>query len=195
MSKLTAVLDEIDIINQKDPRETIFDGSAVAQEYLYGLRMTEMLQEYEPDAQDLLQIAARGQHIRRWAIARKEFPMDRKGYLQWRTKLKLMHADLLAEIMDKHGYADDEVAKVRILVSKQKLKTDEDSQKLEDVACLVFLKYYFESFAKEHPEPKVVSILRKTWKKMTDKGKEMALNLNLSEESKALVSMALSEQD
>lgn len=191
MNRLAEVFKEIDAINQQDPRMDSDKDIALPKEYLYSLRMTEMLNTYDPSVDELMKIAARGQHIRRWSIPRNEYPMDRKGYLQWRTKLKILHADLLSEIMLKHCYTDEEVKNVTELVTKKKLNINGDAQKLEDVVCLVFLKYYFEDFFKQHPEEKVVDILRKTWRKMTDKGRSMALDLNFSDEAHAIISKAL----
>jgi len=52
-----------------------------------------------------------------------------------------------------------------------------EAQLLEDVICLVFLEHYFAEFAKGHDEEKVIGILRKTWRKMSDRGHEAALKL------------------
>lgn len=191
MSRILEVLAEIDQINSQDPRHEIHEGVDMPKEYVYSLRMTEMLKSHYPEADELLRIAARGQHIKRWMIPRDEYPMDRKGYLQWRTKLKLMHGHLLTEIMQRHGYSLEDTVKVADLVAKKKLHTDENAQKLEDIVCLVFLKYYFDDFARQHPKEKIVDILRKTWKKMSERGKKMALELKLSEKAQELIGTAL----
>ncbi len=119
--------------------------------------------------------------------------MDRKGYLQWRTKLKMMHADLLLSIMVKNEYTLEEAQHVSDLIMKKGLKTDPESQTLEDVVCLVFLRYYFDDFIKKHSdeEGKVISIVRKTWGKMSLTGQTATLDMDLSERASQLVSRAL----
>ncbi|MFY0687884.1 MAG: DUF4202 domain-containing protein [Cyclobacteriaceae bacterium] len=191
MSKLQSALDAIDAINQQDPNIERDNGQAVPKEILYSRRMTEMLLKYEESPTEELQIAARGQHIKRWDIPRKDFPMDRNGYLKWRTNLKLMHGRLLSEIMDQAGYDQSSIDTVSTLVTKKKLKTDAASKKLEDVVCLVFLQYYFADFSKEQQEDKIIDIVQKTWEKMTEKGHEMALQLPLGETELELVKKAL----
>jgi hypothetical protein len=57
------------------------------------------------------------------------------------------------------------------------LKEDPDTQVLEDVICLVFLENEFGAFAGKHDQEKIASILRKTWKKMSPRGREEALDL------------------
>ena len=77
------------------------------------------------------------------------------------------------------------------LLKKEKLKSDEESQVLEDVICLVFLRYYFAEFAKQHDEAKLIDILQKTWRKMSEAGHQSALKLPLSDDEIALVTKAL----
>ncbi len=67
-------------------------------------------------------------------------------------------------------------------------------QCLENVICLVFLESYFADFVSQHDEPKLVDIVRKTWKKMSGPGHEAALALNLSPAARAIVAKALREQ-
>ena len=189
--RFNAVIEEIDEVNHQDPNREELRGKSYAKEYLYSLRMSDMLEEYMADPGELMKIATRGQHIKRWSIPRSEYPMDRKGYLKWRTQLKTLHGELLGDIMNKHGYDQEEIVHVQDLVAKKRLKNDVETQQLEDVICLVFLQYYFEDFAAKHEEPKVLEILQKTWKKMTEKGKEMAMQLPLSTGAKELVTKAL----
>ncbi len=191
MSKLLSVFNRIDEINSEDPNQIRVGDKQVAKELIYGQRMTEMLNFYNEESSEELQIAARGQHIKRWVISRDEFPMDRKGYLKWRTQLKLKHAEILSEIMQGEGYGADEIERVATLVTKKKLKTDDESKELEDVVCLVFLKYYFGEFIPKHNEEKVIDIVRKTWGKMTAKGHELALQLPLTKEETSIVQKAL----
>lgn len=80
------------------------------------------------------------------------------------------------------------------LISKQDLKSDEETQVLEDVACLVFLDDQFDDFEKkpDHDEDKILRILRKTWVKMSPKGQEMAAQMKHSDRARALIEKAVS---
>ena len=71
------------------------------------------------------------------------------------------------------------------------LKKDKESQVLEDVICLVFLQYYFEAFSLKHNDEKLIEILKKTWKKMSEKGRTEALKLDYSEKSLVLIKATL----
>ncbi|TXG35292.1 DUF4202 domain-containing protein [Seonamhaeicola maritimus] len=181
----------IDKLNSEDINTYQVSGMDYPKELLYSQRMTRKLLQFEPNASKALQIAARAQHISRWKIARDEYPMDRVGYLKWRETLKRMHAELTADILKQVGYDDQYVERVSQLISKKLIKKNEESQTLEDTVCLVFLDYYFEEFAAKHADDKVIDILQKTWKKMSNKGHEAALKLNYSDKNLSLVKQAI----
>ena len=117
--------------------------------------------------------------------------MDRRGYKAWRTQLAELHAETTGAILTKCGYDEDTVARVQFLLKKKALKTDPDTQTLEDVICLVFLEYYFAEFAAPHEDEKVIQILQRTWVKMSDAGHEAALRLPLAGRELDLVKRAL----
>lgn len=174
MSQLTAVLEQIDAANAADPRSIEADGKTWPYELLYGRRMSEVLSGFEPEADALLQIAARGQHIERWMLPRDSYPRNKPGYHRWRGAQKKRHASRVTEIMAAHGYGPDECTHVSDILQKKQLKTDADTQCIEDVACLVFLTYYADTFALDHEDEKVITILLKTLPKMSEKGHRFA---------------------
>ena len=182
-----------DAANKQDPNTEIFEGTSYSKEVLYGIRMTERLHEFAPNASEALQLAARCQHICRWEISRESYAMNREGYLRWRQDLKIFHARKASSILQDVGYNQDTIAKVRFLLEKKQLKKNDETQTIEDVICLVFLEYYFEPFALKHPEDKTIEILKKTWRKMSVKGQEAALKLPLSKYASELIFKALSQ--
>ncbi|MEY4684787.1 MAG: hypothetical protein RLZ25_1246 [Pseudomonadota bacterium] len=189
--RLQTVLASIDAVNSKDPRQVEIEGRSVACEVLYGQRMSMWLGQLQSEASEVLQIAARGQHIRRWEIPRSDFPMDRAGYLKWRTTLYRFHADQLEPLMTSAGYQDADIQKMRGLVEKRGIKTNPEVQALEDVICLVFLAFYFDDFRTRHERAKIVDIVRKTWSKMSEHGQAYALQLPLDSDTISIVKEAL----
>lgn len=191
-ARFAAALAAFDAANAEDPnQETAADGQSWPKEVLYAQRMSACLARVASDASEAVQLAARCQHIRRWAIARHDFPMTRPGYHQWRNTLKQYHAKLAGQLMAAAGYEPGPIARVQELVQKLRLKDDPEVQLLEDVICLVFLEYYFLPFAAQHPEEKVIEIVQKTWPKMTARGQALALQLPLPADALALVGKAL----
>lgn len=181
----------IDAANGADPEHEEADGRPVPKALLYGRRMSACLEELAPDASEALRLAVRCQHIQRWKIPRGDFPVGRLGYRQWRTELAWYHAQTAGSILQDVGYDDALVERVQSLVKKERFKADPEAQTVEDVACLVFLRYYLPAFAEKHSEEKLVEILARTWKKMSEAGHAAALALKLSPALKSLLDRAV----
>lgn len=171
MNRLEATLAAIDAANAADPSEEAGEPATL----VYGRRMSAELDRLFPEASEPLQIAARGQHIERWAVPRSDYPEGRTGYLTWRRDLARRHGERVAEIMAKAGYGPEEIAAVERMLRKEGIKRNPDVQALEDVICFVFLKWYFAPFAAKHPEEKVLDIVGKTARKMSDEARERVL--------------------
>lgn len=190
-SKLAQAISMIDDINKQDPNVVIVDGETIQVELVYGQRMSAVLSDFMPDAPLTLSIACRAQHIKRWGIARSEYPLGRTGYLTWRKALGAMHADLAMDIAKGVGCDDAEIAAVGQMLRKEKLKREPLVQALEDVACLVFLTYYLTPFCEKHTPEKLISIIQKTWNKMSEAGHEAALKLPFTPAQTELLTKAL----
>lgn len=169
-----------DAINAQDPNSQTIDGEKYPKELLYAQRLSEMLERYAPEASEALKLAARAQHIQRWISPRSDYPMTKPGYMQWRSNLKLHHADLASKVMRENGYDDDIIQQVSSLLKKENLKGNADTQTLEDVIVLAFLEHDLEAFVekyKDYSEEKFITILRKSYLKMSEKGRQAALSI------------------
>jgi hypothetical protein len=193
MPALEATIAAIDAANAQDPRKV--EGRAF--ERLYAERMSARLAALYPGASDLLKIAARAQHLRRWEIARADYPEGRRGYNDWRRACRAHHATLVADMMRANGYDEAAIAHVGALIRKEHLKKDPESQALENIAAIVFLEYYFDDFLAKYDgydDDKIVDILGKTLCKMSPKGHAAALALPLPDRARALVSTAVTRE-
>ncbi|MCE3252525.1 MAG: hypothetical protein K0Q67_1545 [Cellvibrio sp.] len=191
-NRLEKTLAAFDAANLQDPNTEMVDGKAVAKEWIYAQRMSAQLHKFCEAPSEVLQLAARSQHICRWKSPRSDYPMDKSGYKKWRLDLAQLHGEVAGGIMAEQGYEESMISRVKDLLLKRSLKRDDEVQALEDVVCLVFIEFYLEDFASKHDEEKLIDIIRKTWNKMSAKGHEAALKLPLSESMLALVGKALS---
>src|SRR5689334_17023060 len=121
-----------DAANAEDPNRDPSGEAAAARELVYAQRMSAMLERFLPDASEALRLAARSQHIQRWKRPRGAYPMTRVGYNSWRTDARRFHADLAGDLLRRAGYDEAMVARVGSLLRKEHLKSDPDSQALED---------------------------------------------------------------
>jgi hypothetical protein len=190
--KFKKAIQLFDTANSLDPNKEIFEGNEFPKELLYAERMTNQLNKFAPNSSEALQLTVRCQHICRWEIPRDSYEMNRVGYLTWRKDLKDFHAKKAAGILKDVGYDDQTTADVEFLLLKKQLKKNADTQTLEDVVCLVFLEFYFSKFSEKYSEEKLIDIVQKTWKKMSEKGHKAALELKLPESALALITKALS---
>lgn len=171
MSDLAAALAAIDAANAADPDRR--EGTPAA--LLYGQRMSAELARLFPDAGEVLQIAARGQHIERWVLKRADYPEGREGYLAWRRDLAAHHAARVGQIMQAAGYSASDAEAAGKMIRKEGIKQDAQVQALEDVICFVFLKWYFHPFADTQSPERLERIVGRTARKMSPEGRARVL--------------------
>lgn len=184
-----------DALNTQDPNLQTVNGIAHPKELVYAQRLSEMLDRYAPNASEALKLAVRAQHIQRWKSPRSDFPMTKPGYMQWRGQLKSFHAEIATQVLTDNGYDEATIAKVCSLLKKKNLQSDAEMQTLEDVIVLAFLEHDLEAFVekyKDYPEEKFITILRKSYLKMSEKGRAAALTLiNIPKHLLSLVQKAI----
>jgi len=146
------VISKIDSLNKEDPHQ---------KEFPYSLKLTNWILKLDPQASAHLKIAARGQHICRWTVPRGNYEEGRGGYLRWREDLKKYHAKRVSEIMQEFEFGHDDVNKVSDIILKKNLKTNPDSQTMEDALCLVFLEDQFSDLKGKTPDEKMIDIVKK----------------------------------
>jgi len=169
----------IDAANSEDPNLVSAEDKDWPKELLYSERMTDMLERYKADADDVMKLAIRAQHIQRWKSPRNAYPMDRIGYLKWRKDLYKIQADNAANLLLKAGYDNEAISRLRNAVAKKNIKGNADTQLLEDVTDLVFIEHYMLDFVAKHPDytdEKWIEIIQKTWHKMSANAHEFALS-------------------
>lgn len=178
--------------NARDPR-TLLDPSGQLQprEWLDAERLATWVERLEPNASEALRLASWCQHLRRWEVPRTEYEPGRIGYLKWRKALARFHADQAEKILNDLGYDPAVREAVRRIQLKQGLTTEPDVQTMEDALCLSFLEHELAAFSLEHADDKVIDIIAKTWRKMSERGHEQALRLPLGERELGLVKAAL----
>jgi hypothetical protein len=174
-------------INAQDPN--LEQGRP--RELLHAERLAAWVGRLEPNASLPLRLAAHCQHVGRFRLPRSSYPEGRSGYLRWRAELARRHAETAEAILQELAFDSETIAQVKRIVSKQNATRDADVQTMEDALCLAFLEHELREFAERHDDDKLVRILRKTWKKMSERARELALTLPLDARAQALIATAL----
>ena len=187
----SALIQEIDAVHSLDQVKEIWQNEEFPSELLYSKRMLEMLEKIYPEASNNLRVAAQCQHMKRWMVARSLYSMDRRGYHQWRQAVMSHQLEVTKELLIKHNVSDRDVDDLIEMLKNQGVSGYLNSQIIEDTACLVFLKWYSESFAKKHDTEKVIDILRKTYRKISETGRNTIPNIDLPANVNLLLQQAL----
>jgi hypothetical protein len=157
-------------------------------ELLYSQRMLLMLERVAPESSYILKIAAQCQHLRRWGIPRADYPLDRRGYLQWRRVVLEFQVKQATEILNRLNMDESDIYLITDILKNQGNKMHVNSQNIEDTACLVFLKWYLFPFSIKHESSKVDDILKKTTRKMSERGLSLIQSIELTQSVNEIVS-------
>lgn len=191
MTRLEQAFELFDAYNLKSPEQVIWDEIEYPSEYFYAHKLYDWVKKLEPNASEALLLASRCQHIGRWEIARNTYPEGRVGYLTWRSDLSKFHAQKAASILNSLDYDPETIDRVAQIVQKKRLKLDAEVQTIENALCLVFLQFQYDDLVSKLSEEKMIVVLQKTWAKMTEPGKQIALSLTYSNLGSELLHKAL----
>ncbi|HET9729677.1 MAG TPA: DUF4202 domain-containing protein, partial [Acidimicrobiia bacterium] len=188
--RFASAIAAIDSANASDPNIIELRGRRGPKEVLHAELVTDWVISLRPDADELLLLAARGHHLRRWTVPRSSEPAGRAGYLRWRKGLHDQHARELGEIIERAGYDAGEVARVQALVRKSGLGRDADAQTLEDALCLVFLETQLSDVAARLDTATLARVIAKTTKKMSEEARARIGELPLDEGARRTLAAA-----
>lgn len=187
VGRLADVLATIDLANADDPNR--FGDRPLAS--VHGELASYWLEQLLTTPSDELVIAARGHHLRRWALARSDYPEGRVGYLRWRRDNKQVQADAVTTIAADAGFGRASVARIAELTLRKGLGSDPETQALEDAACLAFLGTQFDSMVAKLGHDHMVEVVAKTLKKMSPAAITLAGRVSLSADATAVLQEAV----
>ncbi|MEE8166844.1 MAG: DUF4202 domain-containing protein [Myxococcota bacterium] len=183
----------LDAVNAQDPNRLSHAGESRPKELVHSELATYWVRQLESDPSEALLLAARGHHLRRWQLPRSEYPEGRPGYLRWRKQLQQRHAQETGEILREAGYDDSMAERVGDIIRKRGLGLGLDPavQTLEDALCLVFVETQLGDFAARYPDEKVVDVLTKSLKKMSEAGRAAAGRIELPAAQRELLARSV----
>lgn len=181
----------IDEANSLDPNRVRVRGVVQPLALVHGQYAVEWVQRLHPAPSELLLLAARAHHLRRWELPRSRYPEGRVGYHQWKRDQRARHAADIAALLAPAGYSDDEIAQVQSWIRREQLATDPGSQAVEDAACLVFIETQLADVATKLEHDHLVDVIRKTAKKMSPGAIEAVGTIPLGDVERRLLAEAL----
>jgi limonene-1,2-epoxide hydrolase len=195
--RLRAALDAIDAANAADPNVVSVRDRTGPKEIVHAELVTEWVLRLKPDAGDVLLLAARGHHFRRWTVPRGSYPSGRPGYLRWRKALHRQQAEELGAVVGAAGYDASEVERVQAVVRKDGLTAaapTDDVQVLEDALCLVFLETQLVDIAARLDPDTLPGVITKTARKMSVAGRAAIAEVPLGPGTRRLLDEAFAQE-
>lgn len=189
--RYTVAAAAIDRANALDPNLVRVRGQELPLALAHGQYAAEWVTRLHPDADELLLLAARAHHLRRWELPRSEYPEGKAGYLRWKRDQRQRHATDVASLLAPMGFTDDEVAQVQAWVRRDQLTADAGSQAVEDAACLVFIETQLADVATKLDRDHLIDVIRKTAKKMSPSALDAVARIPLGEAERQLLAAAL----
>jgi len=177
LPRFERAISEFNLIHREDPVTAVRHGTKIPRALLYHERLSHWVDKLEPNASVPLQLAARCQHLRRWAIPRASYPEGLAGYRHWRSALTDFHVQEASTILREVGYDDATIGRVQQFLAKKDLERKPEVQLFEDAICLVFFETELANFSGKHDRDRLIRILRKVWMKMSLNGRENARHL------------------
>ena len=193
--RLERAMARFEVAHREDPRSIVVGDAETPWSVHYHRRLAHWVLHFDTEASIPLRLASACQHVRRWKVPRSEYEAGRRGYRRWRSDLSKIHAGIAREVLEDVGYDEATVVRVENLLRKIGLGRDPEAQLFEDAICMVFFENEFVELARKHDDEKMVGILRRTWAKMSDAGRQEALAMaaNLPRRERGLVEEATSE--
>ncbi len=189
--RYAAAVQAIDDANALDPNQVRVRGAVQPLALAHGRYAVEWVQQLHPGPSELLLLAARAHHLRRWELPRSRYPEGKVGYHQWKRDQRQRHAHDVAVLLGPCGYSDDEIAQVQAWVRRDQLASDTGSQSVEDAACLVFIETQLADVATKLDHDHLVDVIRKTAKKMSAAALGAVARIPLGDTERQLLADAL----
>lgn len=165
--------------HEDDPREVVRAGVATTVSIDYHARVSAWVRRLDPRAALSVRLAALAQHVRRFEMPRAAYPAGPQGYKRWRAAAGLRHVEIARDVLARVGYDDATISHTCDIMLKKKLAHDPAAALLEDAVCLRFIEDELAGFAAEQiaagkDRDALVTIVAKTWAKMSTAGRAAA---------------------
>ena len=185
-----AAVAAIDAANAADPNIVDVRGRQVPLALAHGQLAAEWIEQLVDEPDELVLLAARAHHLRRWELRRDSYSPGRSGYLKWRKDQKSRHANDVAAVLAPLGYEPIEIERVQQLVRREAV---DGTQAVEDAACLVFIETQLGSFSARIDHGLLIDVIRKTSRKMSARGLELVASIPLGVDERDLLAEALGD--
>lgn len=162
---------------EKDIKETI-KKSPIGSDSRHAELVLKWVLKLKPDADEALQIAALSHDIDRGVTGITE--SDLKDYSkidEFKREHALRSAQFVGEILEKHQYPPEVIAKVKDLVGKHEVGGAGEADILKDADSIAYFEYNIPLYLERNGEERTRKKIRFMYSRMSGKAKEFVPTL------------------
>ncbi len=173
MTSFESVKNEIELILPKSPLDF---------ELVHAQLVLKFVLELKPDADEALKIAALAHDIDRaiTGITEKDLS-DYSKINEFKKDHALRSAQFIVNILQRHGYTDDIIAKVEHLVENHEVGGDDESDILMNADSLAYFDYNIPSYLKRNGEERTIEKIIFMYKRLSPKAQKLVAQINYSD--------------
>ena len=171
----------------------IIKGSSFKMDPAHSETVLENLLTLNPEADDAEQIAALAHDIDRSMNDIRIKREDYDDYDKYKQDHALKSAEVICGILEKAGYDETIVNKVRRLVENHEVGGEEDTERLKEADSLTFFQVNIPYYQETHPPQEVKDKIRFMYTRLSDEAKKMVKGIDYPKEIRSLVLNTIEE--
>ncbi len=163
----------------KEEIETILPKSPLDFELTHSQLVLKWVLRLRPEADEALKIAAIAHDIDRaiTGITEKDLS-DYSKIDEFKQEHALRSADFITEILQKHKYPEEIIAKVKHLVTNHEVGGDEETDILMNADSLAYFDYNIPSYLKRNGRDRAIEKIRFMYKRLSPEAQKLATGIS-----------------
>lgn len=160
--------------------KTITKNAADKTEYDHLYSVWQWVLKLKPDADIALQLAALGHDIDRSIEDRRKRREDFAIYDEYKKEHALLSAKIMCEILQKHGFDEATIAKVKKLIENHEVGGEGDVEVLKEADSIT----YFNSlshYRQMHTPEQTIDKIKFMYNRLNDKAKSMVNQIDFKD--------------
>ena len=171
MNKFDLVLEEIKAITKNAADKT---------EYSHLYSVWQWVLKLKPDADIALQLAALGHDIDRSIEDRRKKREDFAIYDEYKKEHALLSAQIMYDILRKHGFDETTIAKVKYLIENHEIGGEGDVEILKEADSIAYFNN-LSHYQQTHTQEQTIDKIRFMYNRLNDKAKSMVSQIDFKD--------------
>jgi len=166
----------------KNEIESILPKSPIDSDPMHSKLVLKYVLELKPDADEALKIAALAHDIDRpiTGITEKDLS-DYSKINEFKKEHAIRSAKFISDILQKYGYSEEIIAKVKHLVENHESGGDDESDILMNSDSLAYFDYNIPSYLKRYGEEKTKEKIKFMYKRLSSDAQKLIAEIKFTD--------------